>query len=279
MTGASETVVTDDPQFKRFKQGVYDLAGLDLNAHKHGQMHRRLCTLRDRMGVTTWTAMLRRLQESGDALAEFRNFVTINVSELFRNAQKFDQLAQEILPELLANRGALRVWSAGCSYGAEPYSVAMLLDDRLPDRAHEILATDIDKTMLEQAAAGRGFSDSDIRSVPSHLRSKHLHEIEPGEWAVSARLRGRVRFIHHDLLRSVYPPGIDLIVCRNVVIYFTEEAKSRIYRQFFQCLRPGGYLFVGGTEILLGAREIGFETPRISFYRRPVDADPARALR
>ena len=134
----------------------------------------------------------------------------------------------------------------------------MLLDDRLPDRAHEILATDIDKTMLEQAAAGRGFSDSDIRSVP-------VTSAIPSTCTRSSPVSGRcppgsVAGCASSTMTScgsVYPPGIDLIVCRNVVIYFTEEAKSRIYRQFFQCLRPGGYLFVGGTEILLGAREIG----------------------
>lgn len=259
----------EDPGFETFKTKVRQLTGLDLNAYKHKQMYRRLKSLRGRQGAGSWTAFYRLLADSPEALGEFRDFVTINVSELFRNADKFLQLRDEILPELAAGKSGLRVWSAGCSYGAEPYTLAMILDSKLGGQRHSILASDIDRTILGRAVSGRGFSDDDIEQVPPEMKDRYLEPAGPDEWAVKPRLKALITFKRHDLLRDPYPQRMDLIVCRNVVIYFTEEAKSRIYRQFREALRPGGFLFVGGTELVPKANELGFVSRMISFYQRP----------
>ncbi len=195
--------------------------------------------------------------------------MTINVSELFRNAEKFQQLQTDVLPKLSAERAGLRVWSAGCSYGAEPYSLAMILHSSFPNQRHSIIATDIDDTVLSRAAEGRGFLDADIRQVPQALRDRYLIADGPDSWSIHADLKSMISFRRHDLLRDKFLEHLDLIVCRNVVIYFTDEAKSHIYRKFFAGLRPGGYLFIGGTEIIAEARHIGFHASLVSFYQRP----------
>ena len=258
-----------DQAFELFKRRILRLSGLDLNAYKHGQMLRRLTSLRKRFGDETWEGFSRTLEKSPAALQKFRDFVTINVSELFRNAEKFQQLQTDILPKLAARRAGLRVWSAGCSYGAEPYSLAMILDSAFPNQRHSITATDIDDTVLKRAAAGDGFLDADIRQVPQALRERYLVANGPDSWTIHADLKRMISFRRHDLLGDQFPEHLDLIVCRNVVIYFTDEAKSHIYRKFFAGLRPGGYLFVGGTEIIREARQIGFHTSLVSFYQRP----------
>jgi chemotaxis protein methyltransferase CheR len=167
-----------------------------------------------------------------------------------------------------ARGGALRVWSAGCSYGAEPYSLAILLCELAPRAPHEIRATDIDRTVLARAREGR-FSAQDLRSVTPSRRSRWFEDAPGGGAQAVDELRRAIRFSHLDLLRDPYPRGCDLIVCRNVVIYFNEDAKDRLYAGFFEALRPGGILFVGSTERINRPEVMGWEKAGTFFYRRP----------
>jgi chemotaxis protein methyltransferase CheR len=136
-------------------------------------------------------------------------------------------------------------------------------------RRHEILATDIDRSALERAQTGGPYSADEVSNVPPDMLERYFRTRDDGHYVIEG-LRRKVTFRYHNLLSDPFENNFDLIVCRNVVIYFTAEVKDRLYRRFHDALRPGGILFVGGTEVVSQASSIGFETAGISFYRRKV---------
>ncbi len=246
-------------------------AGLDLSGYRPEQMERRLQGALQRMGLRSVAELVARAHQDPEVLRELVDRLTINVSEFFRNPELFDVLRERVLPELRGRFGALRVWSAGCSHGAEAYSVAMLLAEQDPAGPWSVLGTDIDRTALAQAEAGR-YREEDVRHVSMTRRQGFLQRDGDG-WLVQPSLRARVRFRRHDLLTEPFGGPWHLILCRNVVIYFTEEAKRTLYRKFAEALQPGGYLFVGAAEQVTGARELGFE-PTYPFFYRKVGTTP-----
>jgi chemotaxis protein methyltransferase CheR len=251
--------------YPTFRKTVLDLTGIDLDCYKGTQMERRLQTIMRRVGVPDLAAYARLLLAAPERVKEFQDFLTINVSEWLRNPDKFEELQRVILPDLLKRSSRLRIWSAGCSNGSEPYSVAMLLDEIDPQGRHYILATDLDEEILKAARAGV-YTEKDIRAVSPGRRARYF--IRDGDqWIVKPELRSRVQFERQNLLSDPFPTDLDLILCRNVVIYFTEEAKDELYRKFHRALKPGGILFVGGTESLLRAREMGYASVSPFFYR------------
>ncbi|GIW11567.1 MAG: chemotaxis protein CheR [Dehalococcoidia bacterium] len=256
-----------DLEWAHFKRRILHLTGLDLSLYKREQMERRLKSRLQRCGVRTLSEYAALLASDPQHLQDFRDFITINVSEFYRDARPFTYLQERVLPLLLATSPRLRVWSAGCSIGAEPYTVTMLLDQLAPGGRHRVLATDLDATVLARARTGRGYTASEVRSLPSALRQRYLALREDG-WEVVEPIRRMVEFRQHNLLADPFESGFDLILCRNVVIYFTDEAKDGLYRKFAQALRPGGVLFVGGTEVVTRAVDYGFEPIATSFYRR-----------
>lgn len=254
--------------YARFCAGVKQLCGIDLDAYRPGQMERRLRTHAEREGHRDLDGYLAALRRDPVARDGFLDRMTINVSELFRNPERFEELERVHLPSLLRGPApGLRVWSAGCSYGAEPYTLAMMLADLAPRGRHEILATDIDEKVLARAREGR-FSEADLRNVGADRRRRHIADEATGGRA-DAALRRAITFRRLDLLADRYPDRLDLILCRNVVIYFTDAAKERIYAGFLRALRPGGILFVGSTERVNRAEEMGWERLGTFFYRRP----------
>jgi len=161
-----------------------------------------------------------------------------------------------------------RLDDAGCSIGAEPYSMSIILRELALGRNHSIMATDIDQTILDRARGGRDYLASDIRNVGSARMAKWFTLQPDGRYSVGAQPRTMITFQKHDLLRDRYPRGpFDLVSCRNVVIYFTEEAKERIYQGFVNSLRPGGILFVGGTEAIMRPQALGLKVVGPGFYR------------
>lgn len=271
--GVGVEQVVHDLDYAFFQRKVLYLTGVDLRHYKPGQMRRRLSTLVQRAGARSFAEYAALLERDPQRRQEFEDFFTINVSEFFRDPQKFEQLRTKILPELARGGSLLRVWSAGCSIGAEPYSLAMLLDDAGLGRRAQILATDIDARPLARARRGDSYLPSEVRNVsPEYLR--RYFTVHDGRYAVIPRIRQQVQFRQHDLLSDPFERNFDLIVCRNVVIYFTEAAKEQLYQKFWDALRPGGYLFIGGTEVLSRAKELGFEPVLTAFYRKVNPGQP-----
>ena len=261
-----------EEDFACFQQRVEEKTGIRLGQYKADQMRRRITALAQKAGCASFADFAVMMERDPACLAEFRDRMTINVTELLRNPNRFEELTAYVLPDLLARRPAapLSVWSAGCSYGAEAYTLAFLLHELSPVLPHRIVGTDIDPAILARAESPC-FSPADMANLSPARRRAHFEEAA-GCFHPLPHLRRQVRFAAHDLLAGPFPRAEhDLILCRNVVIYFTDEAKEQIYRGFCQALRPGGVLFVGGTERLSDHRAAGFELLRPFFYRRPSD--------
>lgn len=240
--------------------------GLDLNLYKPNQLQRRILGMIDSKQMSDLGAFWTWLAASNDNIVWFMDKLAINVSELFRNPEKWAEMEKKVLPELLSRSPKLKIWSAGCSYGAEAHTLAVLLDANFAGN-HTIVGSDIDQAALDQAKRGQ-FSDADMKCVPVPLRERYFMQVD-GSWFARPEVKRYLTFKTQNLLRDRFDGGFDLIMCRNVVIYFTDEAKDKLYRNFFSALKPGGILFVGSTERIFQSKEIGFEPTLPFFYRKP----------
>jgi chemotaxis protein methyltransferase CheR len=262
----------DDADYEAFIKKVQAKTGIKLADYKPEQMRRRVSTMAARAGHHSFVAYFGAMERDTELMAGFLDKMTINVSELLRNPNRFDELVNKVLPPLMAHRKntALNFWSAGCSYGAEAYTLAMLLHEIAPNVPHRIKGTDIDTEILARARDPR-FNAPDMLNISPERRAAHFPGAGLGAWTAAPHLRSKCQFAKHDLLAGPYPKAeYDVILCRNVVIYFTDPAKERIYRGFYESLKPGGVLFVGGTERLSDHRAIGFELQFPFFYRKPL---------
>ena len=249
-----------------FRVALERAIGVPLGQYKEPQMKRRLANMMGRLKVDGWAAFALALKDKA-VLEDVRNMLTINVSEFYRQTDRFTELQKMILPELMKGRRAIRIWSAGCSVGCEPYTLSMILNVLDPRGGHQIIATDVDAPILNRARAGDGYLPAEVRGVPPDILHKYF-VFDGGTYKVVEDIKRRITFKRHDLLSDPYPPDLDLILCRNVVIYFNDDAKAQIYRGFAGSLKPGGYLFIGGSEMIMRATEIGFRSASTSIYRR-----------
>lgn len=253
--------------YEYLKKAVYELTKIDLNAYKEKQMKRRIDTLISKNGVDGYDKYVQVLKTDKVKFEEFVNYLTINVSEFYRNPEQWDLLDREIIPELVKKFGKnLKIWSAACSTGDEPYSLVMALSRHIPLNQIRIIATDIDKQVIEKAKVGL-YSEKSIASVPDDLKKKYFTKIGPS-YQISEEIKARVTFKQHNLLKDPYDKGCHLIVCRNVLIYFTEEAKEDIFRKYNQSLTQGGLLFIGSTEQIMNYKEMGYGRRNSFFYEK-----------
>lgn len=264
----------DQQVYQNVMRLVKKVVGIDLTHYKDEQMKRRLDSWLIRAHETDWETYFARVQKDPDEFTRFRNYLTINVTEFFRDAERWDYLAKIILPELLReslkNRTAsegLRIWSAGCSVGPEPYSLAMLLDELAPMKKHYLLATDYDRGALQRAKDGGPYITDDLKNVSPERRRKYFTTSEP-PFYVGKNVQRLVTFREQNMLQDPFENRFDLIVCRNVVIYFTSQTKEMLYKKFCDSIREGGIFFVGGTEIIPRPQEYNMRSHGISFYKK-----------
>ena len=243
----------DDKDWQLFKKKLNDKTGIDLDLYKEAQMRRRIGNLVDRSDVDSYVAYFNKVSQSKEEFASFIEYLTINVSEFFRNPDKFDIVEKDVLPMLLKKSPKLNIWSAGCSIGAEPYTLAIILKEMTPNVKHRILATDLDIEILAKAKKGV-YTDAEIKAMRPDRKAKYFDKTPDGKFAVKPEIKSMVEFKQHNLLKDSYEKNFNLIVNRNVVIYFTEEAKTQMYSGFLESLVPGGILFVGATESILNYR-------------------------
>lgn len=254
--------------YEAFKESIFILTSIDLNSYKERQMKRRIDSLITKHGISSYHSYVNTLKEDKVFYNEFINYITINVSEFYRNPEQWKILENDILPYLFDSFGKqLKIWSAACSTGDEPYSLVMLLAKYLPLSKIKILATDIDRLVIEKAKIGI-YHRKNLKDLPVEYINKYFMEVNDKALKISDDIKACVEFKHHDLLRDPYPEDCDLIVCRNVLIYFTDEAKTRIYNNFNKALNQGGILFVGSTEQMLQANHLGFRSLKSFFYRK-----------
>jgi chemotaxis protein methyltransferase CheR len=252
--------------YTEFCDGVRRLTGIDLAQYKRPQMERRIRSFAERRGSDGLPEYLRALSADRDALAGFLDRMTINVSQLWRNPEQWDRLARTIVPEL-ARAGTIRAWSAGSSYGAEAYTLAAVCRGAAPGCKVEIGGTDIDARMIARAREGR-FSAEDARTAP-RAELERAFDRDGDGWRAKPELRLMVKFATGDLLRDpVTPAAYDLILCRNVVIYFTEPVRDAVHQRLAAALRPGGYLMVGSSERVSTPQAFGLAASHPFIYRK-----------
>ena len=254
--------------YEYFKKAVLDLTKIDLDAYKEKQMKRRIDTLIAKNKITGYDNYVAALKKDNRLFEEFVNYLTINVSEFYRNPEQWQIMDREIIPDLIKRFGKnLKIWSAACSTGDEPYSLVMALSRHLPLNQIKIYATDLDKQVIAKAKTGL-YVEKSIASVPDDFKKKYFTKVGPS-YQISNEIKSRVEFKEHNLLKDTYPTDYHLIVCSNVLIYFTEEAKDEVFRKFQKSLKSGGFLFIGSTEQIINHREIGFERRNSFFYEKP----------
>ena len=251
--------------YEYFKKAVFSMTSIDLNSYKEKQMKRRIDTLISKTGINEYDKYIQLLKTDKAKFEEFVNYLTINVSEFYRNTDQWKIMDEQIIPELIERFGKkLKIWSAACSTGDEPYSLVMALSRHIPLQQIKIIATDIDKQVIAKAKVGL-YHEKSIASVPEDYKKKYFTQIGQS-YQIATEIKERVEFLEHNLLKDVYPSDCHLIVCRNVLIYFTEEAKEDIYRKFHNAIKPNGLLFIGSTEQIMTYKEIGFDRKNSFFY-------------
>ncbi|MBR6294443.1 MAG: protein-glutamate O-methyltransferase CheR [Lachnospiraceae bacterium] len=254
-----------EENYEYFKTQILRLTSIDLNAYKEGQMRRRIDTLiqKHKCNYVTYVNLIKSDKAKFE---EFVNFLTINVSEFWRNPEQWKVLEEKVLPDII-KIPSFKIWSAACSTGDEPYSLVMLLSRYLPLSRIKIIATDIDKQVLEKARVGL-YHEKSLKGLPKEFITKYFEKKTETSYQISNDIKRCVEFKEHNLLKDPYPSMCDLIVCRNVLIYFTEEAKDEIYVKFNKALKPGGVLFLGSTEQIIQPGNIGFGAISSFFYQK-----------
>lgn len=258
--------LASDQDFNQFIALFKKKTRIDLALYKENQMKRRLCSLKEKRGFAAFIDYYYALAKNAELMHELLEHMTINVSEFYRNAQRWGVLEKRIIPDILLRNRRLKCWSAACSTGEEPYSLVLLLSAFMELSEINVLATDIDKSVLERAKAGIYGADA-VRDVPKPYMNRYF-KAHNGQYTIAEEIRRRVRFKQHNLLADPYESNLDLIICRNVLIYFTDEAKETLFEKFSRSLRTGGYLFIGGSEQIYQPQRYGLEMTETFFYRK-----------
>lgn len=254
--------------YEKFKKDVLTLTKIDLNFYKEKQMRRRIDTLATKNGCKSYTEYTQMLKSDAEKFEQFVNFLTINVSEFYRNPDQWKLMDETVIPKLIRDHGkSIKIWSAACSTGDEPYSLAMAFSKHVPLSNIKILATDIDRKVIEHAQVGL-YNEKSIAAVPPEMKKKYFTKVG-NSYQIANEIRRCVTFREHNLLKDPYPKDFHFILCRNVVIYFTDEAKDMIYQNFYQSLKSHGVLFIGSTEQITNYKDIGFSRMSSFYFERP----------
>ncbi|MBU5454627.1 CheR family methyltransferase [Caproiciproducens sp. MSJ-32] len=251
--------------FNDFHNWVYGEFKINLHAYKPEQLNRRIRSLMSRIGVKSLEEYKKLLLNNENERQRFFNFITINVTEFFRNAELFKELESTLKIYIQSNKN-LKVWSAACSIGCEPYSIAMILNEINPLGRNDIIATDIDTTILKKAMLGE-YQLTEMKNVSNFYLKKYFKEVN-NKFIIDNKIKSMVKFKRHDLILDDYEKGFDLIVCRNVIIYFKNETKKEIFEKFVDSLKKGGLLFVGATESIYNYKDFGLEKVSTFIYRK-----------
>jgi two-component system CheB/CheR fusion protein len=245
-----------DEAFEALLRYMRDTRGFDFTGYKRTSLMRRVKHRMDQAGYRTYEEYLDVLQASAEEFAALFNAILINVTSFFRDQEAWDYLRAKVIPSMLAERGPtdpIRVWSAGCSAGHEAYTLAMVLTEALgPEefrRRVKIYATDVDEDALTEARAG-SFDAKAIESVPPELLDRYF-ERHNGRYLFRKDLRRAVIFGRNDLVRDAPISRVDLLVCRNTLMYFNAEMQRNVLGRLHFALAPKGVLFLGHAEMLL----------------------------
>ncbi len=260
-------MIAADPDFNLFRDYLERTCGIVLGDNKQYLVSSRLGRLLEQRGIKSLGELVRQVQQQPHSgLRELVvDAMTTNETLWFRDGYPFEVLKSRLIPEFIRNQPGqrLRIWSAACSSGQEPYSLSMAVDEfersnlgQLRSGA-QIVATEISASMLSAAKAASYDSLAMARGLSRERQDRYFDETAPGEWTVKAPIRSRVEFRQLNLLDSYSILGkFDIVFCRNVLIYFSADVKKDILRRIHATLKPGGYLMLGASEALNGLPEL-----------------------
>lgn len=241
-------------QFERFRDVIYRHSGIRVEASKITLVTNRIRRRLKARGLTDFDAYYRLLTRAGDEreMCDFLDAVTTNETSFFRTPQHFSWFEDEFLLSASARKSAapLRVWSAACSTGQEPYSLAMCAADaagRLAGRGVTIVGTDISAEALRVAREGV-YAPRSVEEIPQRRRERYFQVTPEGNYSVRPMLKELVSFRRHNLMTALRAAPFECVFIRNVLIYFDLESKQRVVERLIQSLAPGGYLVVGPSE-------------------------------
>jgi chemotaxis protein methyltransferase CheR len=259
--------LTNEADFVKFIERLYAEEGIDLSQYKQNQMRRRINTLITQSGCKGYVEFLDKCKSEIELYRKFIDRITINVSEFFRNTDKYEILEKRFFAPLLERTKNPVIWSAGCSTGEEPYTLALLLEKYGATPLCKVLGWDFDRNALANAEKGE-YEEKALATVPKDMLERYFEKVGPTRYRVKQVLKNRVRLERHNLLEDRFPGNVDIILCRNVVIYFREQAKHELFVNFGKALAKEGALMIGASERIPNCEEAGLRSPDPFFYVR-----------
>ncbi|GAB6089195.1 CheR family methyltransferase [Spirochaeta dissipatitropha] len=245
-----------DSDFERFRNLIYDASGIHFSSTNRSILESRLKERLKRSGLETIDKYFRLIKGNEDELKTLLDSVTTNLTRFFRNTAHFQTFENVVIPDLVERKRSrgdkkLRIWSAGCSTGEEPYTIAMILSEILPpDFSYEIVASDISLKSVMIGKEGY-YSDNRMNGVPPEYLNKYFTRMEGG-YQITDAIKSRIRFDYHNLKNDSGLRNLDIVFCRNVLIYFDETAQKAVVERFYETLAAYAYLYIGHSESLFG---------------------------
>ncbi len=254
-------------EFQEFKDKVSTEITIDLSSYKEKRVKRRTNNFIKRHNIDSYEAGYKKIKSDSDFKREFLQHMTINTTEFFRNKDNFNYLREEILPELFAQQKKIKIWSAASSIGCEAYTIAIILNElNISSNRYKLLATDVDPGALKKAQIGK-YKANTLKKTDDRIIDKYFSQ-EDDKYLISPQIKKLVQFDTLDLLKDNYYNNVDLILCRNVFIYFTKEIKKNLTQNLTNALSKNGILFLGNTEYLLQPDKYNLEKLHTSFYQK-----------
>ncbi|HII02268.1 TPA: protein-glutamate O-methyltransferase CheR, partial [Methanosarcinaceae archaeon] len=255
----NDEIQEEDPDLELLKRAIKKNLGFNCEQYKESHFRRRINVRVRATNSSSYAEYLKILKKDQD---EYRNLIealTVNVSEFFRNPETYTVIEKEVLPALIKSKSnslvkSIRIWSAGCAAGEEAYSLAillhMLLDKEFGKYRISIMGTDIDSSSLEKARKGV-YGENVLKNVDEKTRERYFIK-KGGMYQVTDQLKNITHFKQHDLISGPKLSHFDMIICRNVMIYFNKEIQEQLHLDFYKALSQGGFFIIGKAETLLG---------------------------
>jgi len=250
----ADTAFLSDANFELYRDLIYAESGITFTPTNRSILESRLKERLRENGVPDVKTYLDTIKQSKEELKHFLDSITTNLTRFFRNQAHFDALEKYVIPEVMNIKkvpGTIRIWSAGCSTGEEPYTIAMLLSQILPKAwSFDILASDISLKCLMTAKEGF-YADSRIVGIPDDYLVKFFDKVDGG-YKIKSEIQAKIKFDYHNLKNDSGQRNFDIVFCRNVIIYFDEAAQTAVMNRFWDSMASKSFLFIGHSESLFG---------------------------
>jgi chemotaxis protein methyltransferase CheR len=251
----ADTEFLNDANFELYRDLIYSESGITFTPTNRSILESRLKERLREKGFDSVKTYFDKIKQDKEELKGFLDSITTNLTRFFRNQAQFDALEKFVIPELMNNikkvPGTIRIWSAGCSTGEEPYTLSMLLSEILPKAwNYEITDSDISLKCLMTAKEGF-YAENRIVGIPDNYLAKYFDKVDGG-YKVHADIQSKIKFDYHNLKNDSQQRNLDVVFCRNVIIYFDEAAQTAVINRFWDSMASKSFLFIGHSESLFG---------------------------